>query len=90
MSKKSRNTEGRKPKHHLFNNKILNDILCPTEECSREFAEHAISTLVDTIRRHDAQNDSVKMRRLFIAYVCAHVETSFELGWKEAILRSSK
>lgn len=75
------------PKHHIFANKVLNEIFCATPKDTREFVTTAYEMFCDA----DANLMPEKEYRVHVAsFVAGVMETAFEMGWNEAMKRASK
>jgi len=85
------------PKCRIFNNPVLNDIFCSTEEDAVEFCQAVYDRFMECVVKHfdptlplDDKKQLSKMHRHLVAHICAHIECAFELGWNEAMRRASK
>ena len=70
---------GEAPKHHLFQNDILNVLFCNTEADAASMAQQTLETFEETVM--PVPED---MKSRFLAYMLANIETAFEWGWKHA------
>ena len=71
---------GEAPKHHLFQNDILNVLFCKTEADAASMAQQTLETFEEMVM--PVPED---MKSRFLAYMLANIETAFEYGWKEAL-----
>ncbi len=71
---------GEAPKHHLFQNDILNVLFCNTEADAASMAQQTLETFEEMVM--PVPED---MKSRFLAYMLATIETAFEYGWKEAL-----
>ena len=82
MSKKKQGSNPNKKKFHIFTNKRLNEIFCATPRDTAEF----VTTAFEMFRDADANLLPDLEYRIHVAsFVAGLIETSFELGWKEAM-----
>jgi hypothetical protein len=86
MRKKNKSKCGKS--HHLFTNKVLNNLFCSTKEDMREFCREAVETYDEWFGEPITLMGQRENR--IISYHAAMVETAFELGWNEAMKRASK
>ena len=87
MSKKKQNNNPDKKKHHIFTNNRLNELFCATPKDTVEFVNTAFEMFCDA----DANLLPDLEYRIHVAsFMAGLMETSFELGWKEAMQRASK
>lgn len=75
--------------HNLFTNEVLNDIFCATREDSHQWCKQCVSTFDEFMGRGHLQGDPTARDAAIVSYICAHVETAFELGWREALAREA-
>ena len=73
---------------HLFGNEVLNELFCPTEEDARAFADATTENFTEWMKKV-ADAPQSRTKALVTAYLCAHIETAFELGWREALGREA-
>ena len=70
---------GEAPKHHLFQNEILNTLFCHTEADAANMTQQTVSTFEEMVMPIP---EDMKIR--FLSYMLAVTETAFEWGWKHA------
>ena len=101
MSKKNNNNKQPRsgqaaPKYRIFNNPVLNDIFCSTEEDTKEFCQTVFNRFMECVVNFDPtlppgdKEQLSEIQRRLVAHICGHIEASFELGWNEAMRRASK
>ena len=73
------------PKHHLFNNEVLNQLFCRTQKDARVFCRECVSTF----REMFGDAATLLEDHRIIAHDAAMLETAFELGWREALSREA-
>ena len=96
-NQKNNNTaKADRPVYHIFENAVLNEIFCPTEEESQVFLQNMMDVFIDkVVKRIDVskafydKKEGDRMCRLLFTHMCAHIETAFELGWREAMNREA-
>ena len=69
-----------KPKHHLFQNDILNVLFCKTEADAASMAQQTLETFEEMVM--PVPED---MKSRFLSYMLANIETAFEYGWNHGI-----
>ena len=70
---------GEAPKHHLFQNEILNTLFCNTEADAANMAQQTVATFEEMV-----MSIPEDMKSRFLSYMLAVTETAFEWGWKQA------
>ena len=73
------------PKHHLFENEVLNQLFCRTEKDTRTFCRECVSAF----RELFGEDAMVGEEYHVICHQAAMMETAFELGWREALRREA-
>ena len=72
-------------KHHLFENEVLNQLFCRTEEDTRTFCRESVSTFRELFGEDAMVGEEYRV----ICYQAAMMETAFEMGWREALRREA-
>ena len=70
---------GEAPKHHLFQNDILNTLFCNTEADAANMTQQTVSTFEEMV-----MSIPEDMKPRFLSYMLAVTETAFEWGWEYA------
>ena len=73
------------PKHHLFENEVLNQLFCRTAKDTRTFCRECVGTFRELFGEDAMQGEEHRI----IAHQAAMTETAFELGWREALRREA-
>ena len=77
--------EASRPKHHLFENEVLNQLFCRTAKDTRTFCCECVSSFRELFGEDAMQGEEHRI----IAHQAAMMETAFELGWREALRREA-
>ena len=90
MIMKKNNKKTQKPRHHLFKNPLLNELLCSTRNNAEYFCQFHINLFTDRLLRL-GENASLEMlKKAFLDYTISLTECAFNLGWSEANLLNEK
>ena len=77
--------EASRPKHHLFENEVLNQLFCRSAKDTRTFCCECVSSFRELFGGDAMQGEEHRI----IAHQAAMMETAFELGWREALRREA-
>lgn len=91
MGKKKQGGNPDNQNYHIFGNKQLNELFCDSREASIDFCRLSVVKFDEWFDSPTLKVTHIGEReRKIVAFMAGLMETSFELGWKEAMKRASK